>query len=120
MPLFVTGATGHIGSAVVPDLLAARHTVVGLARSEASAARLAAAGAEAWRGSLDDLGGRAASIGWLASQRPPGHVSMAAIAQMDNPSSSTATRALLKWEPAHAGLLADLAGRHYFELSTSR
>ena len=36
-------------------------------------------------------------------------------ARVDNPSSSVATRALLKWEPAHAGLLADLAERHYFE-----
>ena len=42
-------------------------------------------------------------------------------AQVDNPSSSAATRALLKWEPAHAGLLADLEERHYFESSpTSR
>ena len=38
-------------------------------------------------------------------------------AQVDNPSSSTATRALLKWEPAHVGLLADLAERHYFTSS---
>src|SRR5690349_8787437 len=55
MHLFVTGASGHIGSALVPDLLAAGHTVVGLARSDASAAALTAAGAEVRRGSLDDL-----------------------------------------------------------------
>lgn len=57
MRLFVTGASGHIGSAVCPDLLAAGHTVVGLARSSASAAALTAAGVEVRRGSLDDLDG---------------------------------------------------------------
>jgi nucleoside-diphosphate-sugar epimerase len=57
MRIFVTGASGHIASAVIPELVAHGHQVVGLARSDASAEAVAALGAEVRRGDLDDLDG---------------------------------------------------------------
>src|SRR5690242_4656532 len=57
MRVFVTGASGWIGSAVIPELLAAGHEVVGLARSDEAAAKVAALGAEVRRGELDDVDG---------------------------------------------------------------
>jgi nucleoside-diphosphate-sugar epimerase len=57
MHVFVTGGTGHIGSYVIPDLVAAGHEVTGLARSDESAAEVSALGAKVRRGDLSDLNG---------------------------------------------------------------
>ncbi len=59
------------------------------------------------------LGLRALSVGAEDAGRYFGF--LAAFVQRDNPTSSSQTQQLLRWQPAHAGLLADLAERHYFE-----
>jgi uncharacterized protein YbjT (DUF2867 family) len=61
MRVFVTGASGHIASSVIPELLSAGHAVTGLARSDSSAAVVRSLGAEVRRGDLNDLDGLSAA-----------------------------------------------------------
>ena len=62
MRVFVTGASGHIASAVIPELLSAGHAVIGLARSDGAAAAVRSLGADVRRGDLDDLDGLSAAV----------------------------------------------------------
>ena len=118
MRVFVTGATGWIGSAVVEDLLSSGHEVTGLTTTAQGARKLQAAGAKPRVGreiaSLIAARLKIPALGIPAARAGKHFGILGNFVGVDNPASSQWTRDGLAWRPAQPGLLADMDA-HYFQ-----
>jgi nucleoside-diphosphate-sugar epimerase len=137
MRVFVTGASGWVGSALVPELIGAGHRVVGLARSDAAAEAVTAAGADVLRGSLDDLDsireGAASSEGVIhlafihdfSQYEAANEADRQAITAIGSALEGTdrpfviASGVATGWEPSGPTLIDDLEAGHYFTSTTT-
>jgi nucleoside-diphosphate-sugar epimerase len=113
MHVFITGATGWVGSAVVEELIGAGHQVTGLARSSDKATSLAATGARVRRGTLDhaDVLRDAAAEADAVIHTAFNH-DFAKFAE--NAEQDRRTIELLGWEPSGPALLADIERDEYY------
>ncbi|MDP4147510.1 MAG: NAD-dependent epimerase/dehydratase family protein [Bacillota bacterium] len=124
MRIFVTGATGFIGSAVVRELIRAGYEVLGLARSDEAAESLSAAGSKLhgvaeegvlFRDIAEAIGRRLnLPVAALSSEEAYNHFGwFAPFACMDSPASSNFTRDLLGWTPVQPGLVSEIDSEVY-------
>jgi uncharacterized protein YbjT (DUF2867 family) len=114
MRVFVTGATGFIGTELVKELIAAGHQVRGLTRSDAGVEQLKAAGVEVHRGDLQDLDSLCrGATGMDAAVNLAFNHDFPSSHRTGSPASSEWTRKTLGWEPTGPGLIEDLKNMKY-------